>query len=348
MRRASGSLLLALLIPIACAPPPAKPVDLRGRTMGTTYRVTIAGSGLSAQDTAKLHAEIDARLARVNKLMSTYDPGSELSRFNRHPGAEPFPVSPETAAVLRAALRFSDESGGAFDATIGPLVDLWGFGSDERERRLPSEAEIRAALEVVGFRHLHVETDPPTLRKSIPGLRVDLNAIAKGYGVDAVAALLAERGFADFLVEIGGEVLARGAKAPDAPWRIGIDRPVAGAAPGRTLSAIVALDGSALATSGDYRNFFVQDGKRYSHIFDPGTGRPVTHRLASASVIAPTCMEADAAATAVMVLGPRRGKAFIESHPGWEALLIVGKPDGSFSELATEGFEAAIQGPLDR
>lgn len=305
--------------------------------MGTSYHITVANSKLSRSLTASLHAEIDERLARINKLMSTYDPESELSRFNKSKSTAAFPVSEETAMVVRAALRFSDETDGAFDITVGPLVNLWGFGPDKRNAAVPTRAEISSALKNVGFRYLSVGKGP-SLKKDVPGLQADLSAIAKGYGVDAVAELLAGKGFTDYMVEIGGEVVVRGSNPDGEPWRIGVDRPTDHAVPGRKLSAVAPLTNAAVATSGNYRNFFRKDGVRYSHFIDPRTGRPVTNTLASASVIAPTCMQADAAATAVMVLGPKKGKAWIEKHPGWEAILIVGKPDGTFREITTTGF----------
>lgn len=304
--------------------------------MGTTYRVKIADPAAS-KEAAAIRAAIDARLAEINRLMSTYDPNSELSRFNRRKSTRPFPISPETHKVVRSALRFAKETGGAFDPTVGPLVDLWGFGPAP-SRGVPPAASIQSARSLVGWSRVKLLSDPPRLRKLIPGLRLDLSAIAKGYGVDEIARLLERRGLNRYMVEIGGEVFARGRAEGGRPWRLGIDRPAEGAIPGEALSAVVELEDRGLATSGGYRNFFVEDGKRYAHFIDPRSGRPVRHRLASVSVVAPTCMEADAAATSAMVLGPDRAKAWLAKHEGWEALLIKMGPDGGYVLDATPGF----------
>ncbi len=330
-----------LILLSSCARPGPETVKFEGRTMGTGYHITIARAQLSEQSRKALKNDIDALLAGINKKMSTYDPDSELSRFNRSTSLKPFPVSFETVHVVRAALEVAKESEGAFDPTIGPLVDLWGFGPPESPPNAPGLSEIQKARALIGYQKLHVGLDPPTLSKEIPGLRVDLSAIAKGYGVDEVARLLSRRGFPDFLVEIGGEVIARGANPKGRTWRLGIDRPAAGARPGKNFSAYVSLKDSGLATSGDYRNYVLREGKRISHFIDPRTGAPAVHDLASASVIAPSCMEADAAATAVMVLGAQEGKAFLKNHPGWEALLITAESEGRFTSWMTEGF------PLD-
>lgn len=304
--------------------------------MGTTYRVKIADPAAS-KNAAEIKRAIDERLLEINRLMSTYDPDSELSRFNRRRSTRPFPVSPETYQVVRSALRFAKETGGAFDPTVGPLVDLWGFGPTP-SRGVPSAAAIQSARSLVGWTHLELLADPPRLRKLVPGLRLDLSAIAKGYGVDEIGRLLERRDLRNYMVEIGGEVFARGRAEGGRPWRLGIDRPAEGALPGRELSAVVELAGRGLATSGGYRNFFIENGKRYAHFIDPRSGRPVRHRLASVSVIAPSCMEADAAATSVMVLGPDRGKAWLEKHEDWDALLIKIGPDGGYVLDSTPGF----------
>ncbi|MFC1679459.1 FAD:protein FMN transferase [Elusimicrobiota bacterium] len=337
-----GTVTASCSIPAA----PAKPLTLQGRTMGTTYHVSIAHRTLAPEQLAMLHAGIEKRLEGINKLMSTYDPQSEISRFNRSRSGKPFPVSPETAEVVEEALTFARDSGGAFDPTVGPLVDLWGFGPGKSQRSVPSDKAIGKTIRSVGHSRLRVVDGAPALIKDIPGLRVDLGAIAKGYGVDTVAALLVEGGFTDFMVEIGGEVVAHGLNPDGERWRIGIDQPADNALPGQDLSAVVPLSGAALATSGNYRNFFLKGGKRYSHFIDPKTGKPITHMLASVSVIAPTCMTADAAATTVMVLGPERGKTWIRRHPDWEAMLLIGKPDGTFDAVATKGFPDYLPDPV--
>jgi len=279
---------------------------LSGPTMGTRYAVSIVGG--RERDASDLRGQIDERLAAVNRRMSTYDPESELSRFNASGSTDWFEVSAETASVVRSALRLARESGGAYDPTVGPLVNLWGFGPGKRREAPPTVAEIAAAKMAVGSDRVEARVDPPALRKSSPGVYVDLSSIAKGHGVDAVAGLLEDAGVSAYLVEIGGEVRARGVKPNGRPWRIGVEKPdesppVAGRAPQR----IVELRDRSLATSGDYRNFFEHGGRRYSHTIDPTTGRPVKHGLATVTVLADACRDADGLATALLVLGPDAG-----------------------------------------
>ena len=306
--------------------------------MGTHYNVTVAGVSLPSDALRSLKAEVDGLLKRINKQMSTYDPESELSRFNASRELTPFPVSPETARVVHTALLFSKETKGAFDPTVGPLVNLWGFGPEKRTGELPDPAKIRAVLPSVGYWHLKASLNPPSLRKNVPGLYLDLSAIAKGFGVDEVGRLLESKGYTNFLVEIGGEIVAKGKNPKGEPWRVGIDRPTPGSQPGAAFEAYARIGNGALATSGDYRNYFTKDGIRFSHFVDPRTAGPIRHRLASASVLAPNCMLADAAATAVMILGPVQGRAYIEGKQGWEALFMVAEKDGSFTGLTTNGF----------
>lgn len=342
-------LVLVLVIPLGCRRSglaPGRKAKARsrsaslhtwsGETMGTTFRIRIVKPGLRGADLEALETATTAALAHVNRLMSTYDPDSELSRFNRWHSTKPFPVSADTAAVVRLALHTFHDSGGAFDVTVGRLVDLWGFGSRGRRTSPPPEPEIARCLKTVGSQYLHLGPGP-TLQKDNPALQVDLSAVAKGFGVDKAGAALEKRGIHDYLVEVGGECRARGRNERDDVWRVGIDRPVPNARPGVALERIVLLEDAALATSGDYRNFFEWRGKLYSHTLDPHTGRPVTHSLASVSVIAATCAVADALATATMALGPTKGRALVEKKPGVEALLVTRLPDGTFRETQTSG-----------
>ncbi len=321
----------------ACSPGGEGPVLLTGQTMGTRYTLKVSEKPDSGAR-ADLHAAVEKRLSEINALMSTYDPQSELSRFNAGRPNGDFPVSGETAFVVQAALRVAAETGGAFDPTVGALVDLWGFGPQAVPETIPSAQALATARQGVGWRKVHVLEQPWRLKRSTPALRLDLSAIAKGYGVDAVAALLAARGHENFMVEIGGEVFARGKNSRGEPWRLGIETPRDGAGVGESFSAVVALDGKGLASSGGYRNFYLRDGKRYSHFIDPRTGKPITHRLAAASVIAPSCMEADAAATAVMVLGEIEGLAYLEADPELEGLLMIGDGSGGFKTVATSNW----------
>jgi thiamine biosynthesis lipoprotein len=310
-------------------------VTLRGATMGTTYSVVLS-SPPARLDPAALQQRIDALLEEVNGLMSTYRPDSELSRFNALASTDWMPVSPELVRVVSAADAISRASGGRFDITVGPLVNLWGFGPQVDADRLPSQAEIDTARSRIGYRKLERRDDPPALRKRDPGLYVDLSAIAKGYGVDRVAELLEAEGVENYLVEIGGELRGRGRSGRGDPWRIAIERPESA---GRSVFRVVELHATGMATSGDYRNFFEIDGKRYSHSIDPVTGRPVAHALASVTVLADSTMLADGWATALLVSGPERGMALAEAE-GLAALLIVRDGDG-YRAIATAAFEAS-------
>jgi thiamine biosynthesis lipoprotein len=320
---------------------------LRGTTMGTTYHIKFVAAA-DEVDTNSLHTDVEKVLAEIDRQMSTYRPDSELSQFNRAPVGEWFPVSAATAEVAAAAQSISEKTGGAMDVTVGPLVRLWHFGPKERDAAKksfvpPSEDKIAAARQCVGYQKLNVRTEPPALRKEVDGLEVDLSSIAPGYAVDRLAALMVKAGIKDFMVEIGGEVRAAGRRGDGKPWRIGVERP---SADGRDLQTSVPLNNAAVATAGDYRKYFTHAGKRYSHIIDPSTCRPVEHSLASVTVLADTCMEADGWDTPLMVLGPQRGlerattqgiaamfiiqrdgRETVRQTPAWQAFVANAAPD---------------------
>ena len=302
---------------------------IAGRTMGTTYSVRVVDP---PDDLSELRFAIDAELRRVNSEMSTYLKSSEISRFNRSESTDWFDVSPSFAEVVTASLQLARRTGGAFDPTIGPYIDLWNFGAAERTGAVPSEEALAGVSEAVGWRKLHVRDDPPAIRKDVAGLSIDLSAIAKGHGVDRVVELLGRMGHDNVFVEIGGEVRVAGDKHGE-PWRVGIQKPDS------TMSDLMVAHqmseaNLAMATSGDYRNFFEVGGVRYSHMIDPRTRRPVTHRLASVSVVDDSCMMADGWATALTVLGDREG-ADLAAANRLSALLISRGGDG---ELISEGF----------
>ena len=300
-------LLCIGLLPSCSGEQPAELYSFAGPTMGTRYAVSIAAgtqAGNWPPDVPEVQRQVDQRLSEINRLMSTYDPNSELSRFNRLDSQDWFRVSSETVEVVASALKIAERTSGAFDPTVGPLVNLWGFGPDWRREEPPNDEQIAEALQRVGYRHIEVRRNPPALRKAIPEVYLDLSAIAKGYAADEVSELMAESGYDDSMVEIGGEVRTRGHKARGLPWRIGVEKP---GRDGRGVQAAVPLVDSGMATSGDYRNFFEHEGVRYSHTIDPTTGRPVRHRLAAVAIVAPACIEADALATAVLVMGEAKG-----------------------------------------
>ena len=332
---ASFLILIGLVALILRSSEPSPAVSqFSGLTMGTTYTVTLAGE-ISAPTLEAVKQESFAVLEDVNQKMSTYLPASEVSRFNDAQTTEWMPVSSATAEVVDLALHIGEQTGGAFDITVGPLVDLWGFGPAPRPDLAPSATDIAQRLAVIGYQKVECSLSPPMLRKIDPRLRIDLSAIAKGYAVDRVAAHLLSRGLADFIVEVGGEVVVRGAKGPQTPWRIGIESPLSDR---RQIGDVLSLRDMAMATSGDYRNYFEMDGRRYSHTIDPRTGYPIDHALAAVTILDPSCARADALATAFMVLGPDEAFSFAE-RTNIAALLIVKTSDG-FAEKSTRAFQA--------
>ena len=339
--RGARNVLLFFSVVLLCGCARRSPqVELKGETMGTSYTVKIVPRAGDEQDPAGTKAGIDAVLQKINVQMSVYDPRSEISRFNRQFSDEPVEISPEFLHVVDRALHWSEKTSGAFDITVLPVLDLWGFGPGHHFppalESMPSQESIEKALADVGYRNLRAAGH--SLAKSRPGVKIDLGAIAKGYGVDAVCEYLAARGLNDFMVEIGGEVRARGRNRSGSPWRLGIAKPLLGTAPSPATEWVITLDNQAVATSGDYQDYLEIDGQIYSHEMDPRTGRPAHNGIASATVTAPLCIDADALATALMVLEPEKGLALIESLADTEALLIVRGADGRFQIKKTSGF----------
>lgn len=273
-----------------------------GYTMGTTYQVQVVGVD-SEDKLQEIATGISALLSRLDKeVFSTYAPDSELSLFNQHPANQPFPASADLIAVLQLAAEVSEQSAGAFDVTIGPLVNLWGFGPDFATReRVPDEAAIMDAMAQVGYHYLDIDVTKGEISKS-RAVYVDLSAIAKGYAVDRVGDYLVSLGVKSYFLEVGGELKMAGLKPGGASWIPAIERPEAGES---QLYEVFFSRGDTLAVagSGDYRNYFEVDGIRYSHEIDPRTGRPITHRLAAAYVLDESAARADALATAFMVMG---------------------------------------------
>lgn len=307
-------------------------VEFSGETMGTVYVVKIHDPPEFDVD---VRFEVDAALRRVNDQMSTYLKTSEIGRFNDSDSTQWFEVSRETAEVVEFAQEVASKTDGAFDITVAPLVNAWSFGVAERTKQVPDPKRLEEIKAYVGYEKLSVRVDPPALRKSHPELQVDLSGIAKGYGADRVVDVLSEHGAANVFVEIGGEVRTSGSKSGQW-WKVGIQLPDAAR---NTVMIAHSLstgggDDQAMATSGDYRNFFEADGTRYSHTIDPRTGLPVTHDLASVSVVSDSCMKADAWATAINVLGPNAGLEAARRE-GLHALLIQRKNDGEFELLGT-------------
>ncbi|GAA5444785.1 FAD:protein FMN transferase [Microbulbifer sp. NBRC 101763] len=328
-------LLCVAVIFSACTPTPEN-WQLSGRTMGTTYHITVVdvprGVGHS-----QLQTLIDSELQQVNQEMSTYINDSELMRFNRSPVGEAIPVSEPLADIVQMSLDIYRRSEGAFEVTVGPLVNLWGFGPQPEPELIPSDSDIARLLKVIGSDALVVAREPNTITRERP-VEIDLSAIAKGHGVDRVAMLLERQGILNYLVEIGGELRTLGVNPKGKAWRIGIEAPDS---TGQMVQESIAVSGKAVATSGDYRNYYERDGVRYAHSIDPRTGRPLKHRLASVTVIADTCAEADGLATALNVLGAEAGMALAEREK--LAVFMLVKTDKGFEERYSAAFAPYLE-----
>ncbi|MCB2166015.1 MAG: FAD:protein FMN transferase [Deltaproteobacteria bacterium] len=333
-----GSVGLALLLILSgCFG--QREIKLAGKTMGTTYHITVIGGYLTAA--APLQAAIDDRLAAINASMSTYRPDSEISRFNQITTVDtPFPIGKDFQAVMHLSQKLFHITQGAWDGTLDPLIDLWGFGRTKRpEKHVPSEDAIRTRLASVGFQYIVLHPDGQ-LSKKLPTVSLDLASVAKGYAVDAVAALIHQKGFDNYLVEIGGEVYAAGVRIDNQPWRIGINKPEAGASADQVYH-VATLQDRAFATSGDYRNFFDIDGRRYAHIIDPRTGYPVSNDVVSVSVTADTCALADGLATALMVMGAARGIDLVNQMENVECLIVTRDDGDRLIDHLSQGFRIA-------
>ncbi|SDL63693.1 thiamine biosynthesis lipoprotein [Modicisalibacter muralis] len=323
-------LLTVLLVSLAGCEKQPEAHRFRGPIFGTGYHVTLYTDS-SDFDREAIDAGILAELERVDALMSTYRDDSELSRLNRAPVGVPMFVSPATAEVLRESLRIARLSEGAFDVTVGPAVNLWGFGPQDRLDKVPDDDALAAALARIDFRALHL--DDGQLTKSKP-VYIDLSGIAKGYATDQVAEYLEAQGIEDYLVEIGGEIRTHGEKPDGSPWRVAVEKPVSTE---RSVQRVVELGNAAVATSGDYRNYFESNGIRYSHTIDPRTGRPIDNRVASVSVIAERCATADALATAFTVMGAKAGLELAEREN--IAVYFIVRTDDDFETLMSPAFE---------
>jgi FAD:protein FMN transferase len=327
--RAAAVIVLMATLAVACDRAPYE-YRFNGRTMGTSYQV-VAFCDTRVPD---IETHVASLLADVNDQMSTYLAESELSHFNAAPVGEWVPVSPALAEVVSAALTLSRASGGAFDVTVGPLVNVWGFGPDRAPEQAPSAELLAAVRERVGYQHLDVRDDPPALRRRRDSY-VDLSAIAKGYGVDQVGDALEAWGCARNLVDIGGDLRAGMPKPGGEPWRIGVEVP--DRATRGSLQRVLMLDGISVATSGDYRNFADWDGEPAHHIIDPRTGYPAASALRSVTVLHPSAMWSDGYATLLQVLGPDEGYRFALDNE-LPVLLIV-QTNGAFEERMTPQLE---------
>ncbi|MGD9971800.1 MAG: FAD:protein FMN transferase [Desulfatirhabdiaceae bacterium] len=309
-------------------------MKLSGKTMGTTWQATIMADPWTRK--SAIREIIETELAAVNQSMSVHIPDSEISRFNSHNAIhEPFEISERFQDVIRVSRTVFEVTDGAWDGTIFPLIRLWGFNTGTPVH-IPDPSDIEALLKDVGFRHLRFP-DARHIQKTRIPLMLDLSSIAKGYGVDRVAAVLRSRNIHRFLIEIGGEVYAAGEKKNGQSWRVGINMPDKHSSLSQ-IYAVVEMRDRAMATSGDYRNYIEIDGQQFSHVFDPRTGYPVSNGVVSVSVTADTCTLADGLATGLMVMGPEEGMDRIRRMNGVECLMVVRKTDGRLTQFVSDGF----------
>ncbi|MBA2816647.1 FAD:protein FMN transferase ApbE [Candidatus Pantoea persica] len=334
---------IPLLITAACAlsacdlSPVPQAMVLEGKTMGTVWRVTLAG--VDATRRYALQQAIQQQLDADDGTLSTWKPDSMLSQFNRYQGEAPQPISADMADIVTAALHIGAQTGGAMDITVGPLVNLWGFGPTKQPAQTPTVAQIAAAKAQTGLQHLRViETaQGQWLQKDLPGLYVDLSTMGEGYATDHLARLMEREGINNYLVSVGGAVLSRGQNAQGNPWRVAIQKPTDRE---NAVQARVDLQGHGISTSGSYRNYYELDGKRISHVIDPVTGRPIEHKLVSATVIATTALEADGWDTGLMVLGSDKAKALaLKQHL---AVYLISKEGDRFISWMSPQFAAFL------
>ncbi len=302
-----------------------EPLRLSGAAWTTTWSVIIADPPANQEGFADRAREaIEAQFEAVEGLMSRFKADSVVARFNRHASSTPFPVPPALLPTIALAIEVGRATGGAYDLTVAPLMDLWGFGAGRGRTTLPDEAEIAAVRARVGQELLTVIDDPPALQKSVADLELDLSSIAKGYGVDQIAAALEALGAKSHMVEIGGDIRVGAPKPDGGLWRIGIERPLIDR---REIHRVVELSDMAVVTSGEYRNIVEIDGRRMSHTIDPRSGRPASHPMGSVTVFSETAQEADAWATALNALGPASGLALADEL-GLAVLFLTEGEDG--------------------
>lgn len=327
-------LLLSLLLVVSCTHK-NEVLSYSGLTMGTTYSIKVINDGTGNID--RLQQKIDSVLIDVNKKMSTYIPDSELSLFNKNRDTSWIKLSDELFLQFEKALEVYKVSGGSYDITVGPLVNLWGFGPEQKKDAVPDKTKLDSAIKIIGSNKLFLDKNSKSVKKLNPMIYCDLSSIAKGFGVDKIAELLVSNGVKNYMVEIGGEVKTKGVNQNLEKWNIGI------ATPNQTGSVekILLISDYAIATSGDYQNYFEENGKRYSHTIDPATGFPITHNLASVTVLSDKCMMADAFATAFDVMGTEKTLKIADSLK--IPVFLIVKEKGKFKELYNKYFEKFIK-----
>jgi len=329
-------LILLCLIGTGCQKPIAlNEYTFRGSSMGTTFLVKIAAEKMSEQQQKKIYQTIRTKLSDINNKMSTYLDSSEISHLNRFKKTIPLRLSAETLTVMAEAQLISRLTQGALDITINPLVNAWGFGPEPHPSKIPTAQEISQLKSKIGWEKLELDFSTSTIRKLDPEISCDLSAIAKGYAVDQLSDTLLRLNFLQHMVELGGEVKASGHNASSQTWKIAIEKP---STLGEGIQRILPLSSLAMATSGDYRNFYDVKGVRFSHTIDPRNGRPVDHSVVSVSVVDPSCMRADGYATALLVLGETKGYQ-LATEQDLAVLFLIRTAQGSFREIETPAFQ---------
>lgn len=308
--------------------------------MGTFWRISLAG--VAPERKASLQKAVQQQLDEDDRQLSTWKNDSVLSRFNQYRGSDPQPVSENMADIVSLSLRIGRKTAGAMDITVGPLVNLWGFGPDKQPVKEPTQAQIDAAKALTGLQHLRViqKAEGAYLQKDLPGLYVDLSTVGEGFATDHLARLMEKEGINSYLVSVGGAVLTRGKNAQGQPWKVAIQKPTDRE---NAVQAVVDLQGHGISTSGSYRNYYELNGKRISHVIDPVTGRPIQHKLVSATVIATTALEADGWDTGLMVLGEEKAKALALREN--LAVYLIEKQGEDFSSWMSPQFKAFIVQP---
>ncbi len=327
------------ILMLGCSEPQRTNSTFKGQTMGTFYDIKVAHFPLTTSKQSSIHAEIDRRLEQVNEQMSTYRPHSELSRFNLSPAINHFPVSKDTAKVVAESIRIHEITSGAFDITLGPLVNLWGFGPADVPQQKPTAKMIETTLSRVGIQHLNYTKK--TLSKNIDGLYVDLSGIAKGYGADVIAEYLESLGIKNYIVGLGGDLRAKGINGNNLAWQIAIEKASTSA---HSVQHVISVGTNAIVTSGSYRNYYDLNDERFSHTIDPITGLPAQHNLVSVTVIHPSAMTADGFATAFMAMGEEQAMALAKQQG--LAVYMIYKSGDSFQEMFTEEFAPFFQRDL--
>lgn len=307
-------------------------MEINGTTQGTTYMIKY-----STGDTTNYRDDIEDVFERIDSSLSTYNEQSTISRVNKSTLMEV--ADTHFLNVFNASLEISEKTDGAFDITVAPLVNAWGFGFEE----IPDvdSTKIDSILQFVGYEKVRARDGK--IKKEDERVMLDMNAIAKGYTVDVVAGFLDKKGVENYLVEIGGEIRTKGKNQKNQHWKVGVDKPVDGnETPGKNLQAIIQLNNQSLATSGNYRKFYIKDGVKYAHTISPMSGYPVEHNLLSATVLTDQCIEADAYATAFMVLGPEKSKEIVRNNENLEAFFILGDKDGKYETYYSENMKNLI------